>query len=287
MRESSPARGPAGQGDRGVGSNRHPCCRSATANAPPVSRCGRPDSAPKRSPADDASRRQSKRALAARAAQLAQPLLERHPVLGDVFRRSRPPLWASLILLAAAFATGFVLSALDGSKRINVLAPPVLGLVLWNLLVYLGLAIGAATRLRKPAPGPVPSTRSPWRWVGRRLGPLLAKTAEVDTLLGAAVRRFAVDWSEAAAPLLGQHVRRWLHLGAAADHRRASLPGSTCAVLSCATKPAGRAPFSNRRRSRRSSICSSGAPPPGPASRCRRRVEQVAKLRWDGVGRRS
>ena len=54
------------------------------------------------------------------------------------------------------------------------------------------------------------------RGVARRLGPLLARTAQVDTVLGEAVRRFAADWSEAAAPLLGRHLRRWLHLGAAA-----------------------------------------------------------------------
>lgn len=155
-------------------------------------------------------------ALAARASQLAQPLLERHPVLRDVLRRSRLPPWANFVLLAAAFGIGAGLSALDGSKRINILAPPVLGLVLWNLLVYLGLAIGAVLHLRKPTPEAASSTRGPVRWIGRRLGPLLAKTTEVDTLLGAAVRRFAVDWSEVAAPLLGQHLRRWLHLGAAA-----------------------------------------------------------------------
>ncbi|MHB8834200.1 MAG: DUF2868 domain-containing protein [Candidatus Methylomirabilia bacterium] len=155
-------------------------------------------------------------ALAERAGNLAQPLLERHPVLRDVLQRSRLPVWASLVLLAAAFAAGIGLSALDGSKRINILAPPVLGLLLWNFLVYLGLAIGAALHLRKPAAGAAPSARVLGRWIGRRIGPLLAKTAEVDTLLGAAVRRFAVDWSEAAAPLLGQHLRRWLHVGAAA-----------------------------------------------------------------------
>jgi len=154
-------------------------------------------------------------ALSARAASLARPLLERHPVLRDILRRSRPPPWTGLLLLAAAFATGAGLSALDGSRRINILAPPVLGLILWNLLVYLGLAIGAALHLRKRAPGAAPPTRTIVLWIGRRLGPLLAKTGEVDTLLGAAVRGFAADWSEAAAPLLGRHLRRWLHAGAA------------------------------------------------------------------------
>jgi hypothetical protein len=89
-------------------------------------------------------------------------------------------------------------------------------LVLWNLLVYLGLAIGGVRSLRAGARGAAPFTQSVARGIGHRLGPLLTRTATVDTLLGAAVHRFAADWSEAAAPLLGQHLRRWLHLGAAA-----------------------------------------------------------------------
>ncbi len=156
------------------------------------------------------------RALSTRAAGLAQLLFERHPVLRAVLRRSRPPAWVGFALFAAAFAMGSGLSALDGSRRINILAPPVLGLVLWNLVVYLLLAISAVRNLRSGARGGPPFTRPFVRGIGRRLAPLLAKTAEVDTLLGDAVRRFAMNWSEAAAPLLGQHLRRWLHIGAAA-----------------------------------------------------------------------
>jgi len=156
------------------------------------------------------------RALAARAALLTPPLLDRHPVLRDVLRRSSRPAWVGLVLLAAAVAAGVGLSALDGSRRINILAPPILGLVLWNLLVYLGFAIGGVRSLRAGVRHTAPFTRSVVRGVGRRLGPLLARTVKVDTLLGEAVRRFATDWSEAAAPLLGQHLRRWLHLGAVA-----------------------------------------------------------------------
>lgn len=155
-------------------------------------------------------------ALAVRASRLLHPLRDRHPVLREVLLRSRPPVWFGSLLLAAALATGVGLSALDGSRRINILAPPILGLVLWNLLVYLGLAIAAARRLGDRAPSDAPFGRTVARGVGRRLGPLLARTEAVDTLLGVAVRRFTADWLETAAPLLGCHLRRWFHLGAAA-----------------------------------------------------------------------
>lgn len=156
------------------------------------------------------------RALAGRAALLAGPLLERHPVLRDILKRARVPGWAGLVLLAVAAAAGFAMSAMDGTRRINILAPPFLGLLVWNLLVYALLATGAAHRLLTAARAAAPFARSVSRSVGRRLGPLLAKTAQVDTLLGQATRRFAADWSEAAAPLLAQRVRLWLHLAAAA-----------------------------------------------------------------------
>ncbi len=157
----------------------------------------------------------AERALADRASRLAQPLLERHPVLKEILRRAHRPAGAGFVLVAAAFAVGLGMSALDGSRRINILAPPFLGLVLWNLLVYLVLAIGAGRLLRPGARAAKPFFRSVSRGIGRRLGPLLERTVQVDTVLGEAVRRFVADWSEAAAPLLGRHLRRWLHLGAA------------------------------------------------------------------------
>ena len=170
--------------------------------------------------ADDAGRSgltpAFERALADRASRLAQPLLGRHPVLGDILLRARGPAWAGLLLLAVAFAIGVGMSALDGSRRINILAPPFLGLILWNLLIYLVLALGAARHLLAGGRAAAPFARSVSRRVARRLGPLLARTAHVDTVLGEAVRGFAADWGEAAAPLLGQHLRRWLHLAAAA-----------------------------------------------------------------------
>lgn len=157
----------------------------------------------------------AERALADRASRLARPLLERHPVLKEILRRAHRPAGTGLVLVAAAFAVGLGMSALDGSRRINILAPPFLGLILWNLLVYLVLAIGAGRLLRPGTRAAKPFARAVSRGIGRRLGPLLERTVQVDTVLGEAVRRFVADWGEAAAPLLGRHLRRWLHLGAA------------------------------------------------------------------------
>ena len=155
-------------------------------------------------------------ALADRAARLMGPVLDRHPVLEDLLARSGWPTWLGIALLVAALASGYGLSAMNESRRINILALPFLGLLAWNLTVYLWLMIGGVRRIVAGARAATRLAGSAVRGIGRRLGPLVARTARVDTVLGTAVRRFIADWSDAAAPELAQHLRRWLHLAAAA-----------------------------------------------------------------------
>jgi hypothetical protein len=105
---------------------------------------------------------------------------------------------------------------MNDSRRINILALPFLGLLAWNVVVYLLLA---ASGLRRRRPGSNPDVRSAGSAVGnigRRLAPLAARTAQVDTVLGEAVQRFVTDWSHLGAPVLAQQMRQWLHLAAAA-----------------------------------------------------------------------
>jgi hypothetical protein len=222
-------------------------------------------------------------ALAARAARLVQPLRERYPVLGEVLLRSRPPAWFGGLILAVAVAFGVGLSALDGSRRINILAPPVLGLVLWNLLVYAGLAVAAVRRCRVRAPAAAPFARMVARGVGRRLGPLLARTEAVDTLLGAAVRRFAADWLEAAAPLLGRHLRRWFHLGAAAV-AAGLVAGLYLRGLVLRYEAGWESTFLEPRQVKALIDLLFGAVASLAGIPLPQTVAEVAQLRWDGVG---
>src|SRR5512135_2338331 len=78
------------------------------------------------------------RALGDRAERLVGPLVERFPIVGEALGRTRTPAG----LLMVPFASGIGLSALDGSRRINILAFPFLGLIAWNLAMYAVLAIG-------------------------------------------------------------------------------------------------------------------------------------------------
>ena len=145
-----------------------------------------------------------------------RPLLERHPVLRDILVRSRSPGWTGLAMIAAAFAFGLALSALDGSRRINILAPPVLGLLAWNLLVYLALAVGAARRLGSPRAARRPLR--PLRGPGCGAPPRPAADPHLGGRLPARRGRAPLRsrLGGVGRPALGQHLRRWLHLGAAA-----------------------------------------------------------------------
>jgi len=95
------------------------------------------------------------RALGDRAERLVGPLVERFPIVGEALGRTRTPAGLLIVLLLAAFASGIGLSALDGSRRINILAFPFIGLIAWNLAAYLLLAV-AWIRRRFVAAPPVP-----------------------------------------------------------------------------------------------------------------------------------
>jgi hypothetical protein len=156
------------------------------------------------------------RALGDRAERLVGPLAARYPIVAEVLGRTLTPAWILAALLALAFATGIALSALDGSRRINILAFPFIGLIAWNLATYAALA---AAWLRRRAAPSKPAAR-PWRWAQaafrRRIAPLVQSTARVHAVLGQAIGRYAERWVEVGGTFIAQHARRWLHLAAAA-----------------------------------------------------------------------
>jgi hypothetical protein len=154
-------------------------------------------------------------ALGERAERLVAPLASRYPIVAEVLGRTRTPTWMLVVLLVITFASGIALSALDGSRRINVLAFPFIGLIAWNLVTYVVLAVAWIRALAGPAQSP----RRGWRWAQaafrRRIATLASSTARVHAVLGQAIARYAERWAEAGSAFTGQHARRWLHLAAA------------------------------------------------------------------------
>ncbi|MBE0626778.1 MAG: DUF2868 domain-containing protein [Burkholderiales bacterium] len=118
--------------------------------------------------------------------------------------------WIGWALALAAFAIGLATDAIGPARQINILAPPLLAVIAWNLLVYAALAARAATRLAGSA--------------ARDLDPLARQFARVAHAAVSAARisrltpvlaGFARDWTVASAPLSASRVARMLHTAAA------------------------------------------------------------------------
>lgn len=156
------------------------------------------------------------RCLADRAERLVGPLVQRFPVVDEALGRTRTPAGLLFLLLLLAFASGIGLAALDGSRRINILAFPFLGLIAWNLCMYAVLAAGWIRARTRPAASPRPGTGWARRLFERRIEPLLRRTRRVHVVLGEALAAYAADCGRLGGAFVAQHARRWLHLAAAA-----------------------------------------------------------------------
>lgn len=144
--------------------------------------------------------------LAARAKFASARLSTRHPSIGGLLQRSRWPRWLGIGLPLLALAGGFVANEFGTSRRLDLLAVPLVGTIAWNLLVYVWMIIASFNR-KKPN-GLDPLYRAIVRLVGR---------GDIDcgTALHRAAISFQTRWTKASAPLTGARIGRTLHLGAA------------------------------------------------------------------------
>lgn len=125
--------------------------------------------------------------------------------------RWRP--WVGGALAVAAFVAGAASDWVGGTKRIDVLNPPVFALVVWNLATYAVLAAGFVVRYGEPgAPGPWRRAVAWFAGVARGAGHGGAST---DPSVRAAAT-FARDWRARAGPVYAARAARVLHVAAAA-----------------------------------------------------------------------
>ncbi|MDH4105030.1 MAG: hypothetical protein OEV39_02810, partial [Gammaproteobacteria bacterium] len=158
--------------------------------------------------------------LEARAAQLQDRLTGRHPVVERALELESALTSAGWLMLPAAFAVGLILSLLDSRVRIEILAFPLLGVVVWNLVVYLLLLL-AALRAARNRSAQRQSTIWSWtlwpaRWGWQRAARLIKQSSFYHRPLSAALRNFSAEWWPVAQPLLSQQGQRLFHLGSAA-----------------------------------------------------------------------
>ena len=154
--------------------------------------------------------------LAARARILFGKTVARHPFIETVLNLAGGPPGAGWALIALALVLGGSLSALDGTRRINILSFPLLGLVLWNVFVYVIVVIGWVRSERKTDSQPRRLIQL-WVRLGMgRLSRLIAGSGAFNALLAEALSRFAITWHAAAKTLLVARATRVFHLCAAA-----------------------------------------------------------------------
>jgi hypothetical protein len=119
--------------------------------------------------------------------------------------------WVGTVIVVAAFAAGVLADRIGNSQRINVLAPPVLLLLVWNILVYLFTLTAPLWRgLLQRATDPLVGLVS---YLGTGLHPGRSRLGAPGTHWFGAV---ASEWSRTAAPLYRVRAVRILHLAAAA-----------------------------------------------------------------------
>lgn len=153
------------------------------------------------------------RLLALRAENLLARIAARHPFVERVLALLGPSWQLEVALAILGLALGAALPVLDGTQRINVLAFPLLGIVGWNLVVYVVLALSL---LRRSDPGATPvraAIASAGAWLARRT---ISTSRGFNAPLAGALQSFAREWFDASRPLLAARAARALHLAAAA-----------------------------------------------------------------------
>ena len=119
------------------------------------------------------------------------------------------PLWRKrwgAIVAVVAFVLGLLADGVGSSQRVNLLAPPLWGVLAWNAVVYLGLLGALLAGLLRRGPGtPGPVVRGMQALL--RIG--------LDVRSGSALHGFVQRWAQRSAGLSALRAGALLHAGAA------------------------------------------------------------------------
>jgi hypothetical protein len=147
--------------------------------------------------------------LARRATLAIERLGKRDPVLPRAVHALRWRPWVGAATVALAFVLGLLVDRLGGAQRINVLAPPVLALLVWNVAVYAVIVAGFVIRFGDAGPTG-PARRALARVAGGLSHP------RGSGAIRQSIAAFAEDWARRSGPLYGIRAARILHIAAAA-----------------------------------------------------------------------
>lgn len=163
--------------------------------------------------AADKGRRAPQAYLAARSLFAVERLEARHPAIARALKLSRYPRWL-LSIPGVAFIFGIVSNELDGGSRLELLAFPLLGVIAWNIAVFIGMLFAPLARLgrARDIADDLPRRRW-WQLVGNPIAAIGGGGASGLTrdVLG----DFAKDWARASGSLYASRTSAMLHLSAA------------------------------------------------------------------------
>jgi hypothetical protein len=154
--------------------------------------------------------KEAARFLTQRAEIALERLGSRFPSLNKYVVALRWPRWLSLGIPIVALLLGLSTNAFAG-KRLNIVAFPLLGLIAWNLAVFIVLAVQWLARALRPQRG----TRGWLAKAVRRITQPASERLAAQPTLERGLIRFAGDWETASGQLTDARLRRTLHLGAA------------------------------------------------------------------------
>lgn len=150
--------------------------------------------------------------LARRSEFAATRLSTRNPRVNDVMRYARWPAWVGIVIPLIALIAGFLTNELGNSKRMNIIAFPLVGMLLWNGAVYLGLIGKELFGLTRRGDD------KPREFLARLVGTITERASERlrnQDLMGRSLASFLSDWTKASSRLNGFRASRTMHLSAA------------------------------------------------------------------------
>ena len=161
------------------------------------------------------------RFLVGRGRELVE-ILEREMAMLPRLRRAVRLKVALTWVVVPALLFGLLSNLLGPDKRINVVANPLAGLILWNLAIYVLIAVGFVWSKLRTSSGTEsvqPSLSLATRlatWPARAAGREMSQGKPGrSATLASGVGRFLEFWNQTARPLLSARVKLALHCGAA------------------------------------------------------------------------
>lgn len=146
--------------------------------------------------------------LAARANFATARLFTRHPGMGSQLQRSLWPRWFGIGIPLMALVGGFVANDFGTGRRLDLLAVPLVGTIIWNFIVYVLVIIASFSRKKALGLDPV------YRIIARLMN-VGHRDFDRGTPLHRAAISFQTRWTKVSAPLMKARIARTLHLAAA------------------------------------------------------------------------